>query len=164
MTNRFKHLGDNVRFMWHSANVCRIVIFMETKQHIFEQAGLGQSPYKYVGLDVLKFQAAPGEPTRPGGSCDYCGTCITNAARFVSADGKAFKVGLDCAQRAGLKKSAKRASAELARLKDEGITAQLIAIIPSIKDARTADYCNFILAMGGAAGRARALKRARAAA
>jgi hypothetical protein len=68
----------------------------DIKMHRFEAAGLGLAPFKVVGFHQEKFQAAPGEPIRAGGSCDYCGTGIMDCFDIVSSDGKRFKVGSDC--------------------------------------------------------------------
>lgn len=88
--------------------------------HIFERAGLGKAPFKYVGM--IEQDLCYGEvilnradfektgvrvTTKPGGSCDYCGAYIVNMFKIVSSDGKTFKVGSDCVHKtgdAGLKK------------------------------------------------------------
>ncbi len=36
-----------------------------------------------------------------GGSCDLCGTAIWNVYTFAAANGRKFKVGCDCAEKAG---------------------------------------------------------------
>jgi hypothetical protein len=41
------------------------------------------------------FQACPGAPILPGGSCDYCGQAIRYIYRFRGSDGKTFKVGCE---------------------------------------------------------------------
>jgi len=69
--------------------------------HKFEKAGLGKAPYRFLGVSEHKFQAAPGEPIKPGGSCDYCGASIMYAAQLQGACGARFKVGCDCALSAG---------------------------------------------------------------
>jgi hypothetical protein len=73
----------------------------EVGRHCFERAGLGRAPFKIVGSFECKFQAAPGAPVQPGGSCDYCGQGIMYAVAIKSADGKTFKVGCDCVARTG---------------------------------------------------------------
>lgn len=70
-------------------------------KHKFERAGLGKAPFKFVGMEVKLFQAAPGEPVRAGSSCDYCATAIANCYWILSADGKRFKVGCDCIAKIG---------------------------------------------------------------
>ena len=64
--------------------------------HPFERAALGIAPFRYVGYAELTFQAHPGAPVQPGGSCDYCGQGIRHSFRIRSADGREFKVGSDC--------------------------------------------------------------------
>lgn len=70
--------------------------------HPWERMGLGKAPYRYLGASVEKFQACQGAPIQPAGSCDVCGQAIWTQVRFESADGKRFKVGCDCAERAGV--------------------------------------------------------------
>lgn len=65
--------------------------------HKFELAGLGKAPYRFVGVTEHKFQACQGEPVKAGASCDFCGSAIMYAANVISADGRRFKVGCDCA-------------------------------------------------------------------
>jgi len=67
--------------------------------HPFEAAGLGLAPFRVVGGTQLLFQAAPGEPVRAGGSCDFCSTCIRNAYIVRGADGRTFKVGSECVRK-----------------------------------------------------------------
>lgn len=69
--------------------------------HKFEAAGLGKAPFRFSGCEKLVFQACPGAPIQPGGSCDYCGTAISQAFWLTSADGRRFKVGCDCIYKAG---------------------------------------------------------------
>lgn len=67
------------------------------KLHPFEKAGLGQAPFRLIGVTQNWF-TVPGVPeaTKPGSSCDYCGTGIAYEFWIVSADGKKHKVGCDC--------------------------------------------------------------------
>lgn len=72
--------------------------------HVFEKAGLGRAPFRFVGFTVEKYQANPGDPNcpiQPGTSCDYCGQGIMNVCHIKSADGKRFKVGCDCVHKTG---------------------------------------------------------------
>lgn len=73
----------------------------EVGLHVFERAGLGRAPFKVVGSQELKWQAYPGAPMQPGGSCDYCGTGIMYAVAIRSSDGRNFKVGCDCVRKTG---------------------------------------------------------------
>ncbi|MGH7164981.1 MAG: hypothetical protein ACREIS_05585 [Nitrospiraceae bacterium] len=68
-------------------------------KHVFEH--LGQAPYRFVGYSQETYQACPGAPIQPGTSCDHCGTGISDVFRFVSADGRGFKVGSMCVDKAG---------------------------------------------------------------
>lgn len=72
--------------------------------HLFERKGLGKAPFTVIGYGVFTYQAIPGAkdcPIQPGTNCDYCGTAIMYAAKVRSADGKEFKVGLDCVKKTG---------------------------------------------------------------
>lgn len=63
-------------------------------------AGLGKPPYAYRGCGENIYIAAPGAPSQPGGTCDYCGNGIMMEFYFKSSDGKRFKVGSDCVRKA----------------------------------------------------------------
>jgi hypothetical protein len=64
--------------------------------HVFERAGLGKAPFNFVSMNRNAYQACPGAPVQPGGTCDYCGSSIMFEFFIKSADGKTFKVGSDC--------------------------------------------------------------------
>ena len=64
--------------------------------HPFEQAGFGKAPYRFDGVTRNWFVSCPGDPGKPGGTCDYCGTGIAYEFWVRSADGRRFKVGCDC--------------------------------------------------------------------
>lgn len=68
--------------------------------HPFERCGLGRAPYRFVRSYVSKFQACQGAPIQPGSSCDYCATGIMLVYVLRGSDGKEFKVGCDCVQKA----------------------------------------------------------------
>src|SRR5215472_10998468 len=70
-------------------------------QHVFERAGFGKRPYTLVGFHTAKFQVAPDAPVLPGSSCDYCSQAIMYVCELQSSDGRTFKVGCDCIERAG---------------------------------------------------------------
>lgn len=73
-------------------------------------AHLGPAPYKFVGLETRETREALNAQRKAdglvyttnlcGGSCDHCGTAIQNVFWFEAADGKRFKVGCDCAEKA----------------------------------------------------------------
>lgn len=95
--------------------------------HPFTRAGLGNAPFRCIGVTENWYSAAPGHK-QPGGSCDYCGTGIAYEYHCQSADGKKFKVGCDCVLKVyeGDKKKAdaevqgfRKARADLARTKRE---------------------------------------------
>jgi hypothetical protein len=63
--------------------------------HPFEEAGLGESPFRFVGLNKNVYSAAPGH-IQAGGTCCYCGQGIMWECTIRSNDGKLFTVGCDC--------------------------------------------------------------------
>ncbi len=82
--------------------------------HCFEAAGLGKAPFTYDGVvyqeiaygnRVVNLKGANGQivqcETKPGGTCDYCGTYIVNMFKIKSSDGRTFKVGCDCLMKTG---------------------------------------------------------------
>ena len=64
--------------------------------HPFEARGLGIAPFHFIGMHEKKYQACPGAPVQPGGSCQYCGMAILYCFEIESTDGKRFIVGSDC--------------------------------------------------------------------
>lgn len=79
------------------------------KEHPWEKAGLGKSPYTYLGMTVESgpyrivgkdgVEMMVGAPGQPMGCCDYCGQGIKYCHKVRSADGKTFVVGGDCVRR-----------------------------------------------------------------
>ena len=57
--------------------------------HIFERAGLGKAPYRYLGCE------------KQHTGCQYCGTAIAFKFWLQAADGKRFFVGSDCILKSG---------------------------------------------------------------
>jgi len=109
----------------------------EVGTHLFERAGLGKAPFRFVGFSVNVIQYPDGS-TQAGSSCDYCGTGIANECHVKSADGKQFKVGCDCILKvgdAGLLQAYKTSpevrkhAAQLRRAKDQKKTAELARVI-----------------------------------
>lgn len=85
-----------------------------TKIHVFERAGLGLAPFKFLGQafqDMAYGQAILNREeynrtgvmitTKPGGTCAYCGQYIVAMFDVQSADGKKFHVGSDCILKTG---------------------------------------------------------------
>ena len=77
------------------------------KAHPFEFAGLGLAPFKFVSMAEKWFNPTSGSlaydsrQSKPGSSCDYCGTAIAREFHCISSDGKMFKVGCDCIEKVG---------------------------------------------------------------
>lgn len=155
----------------------------ETKIHAFEKAGLGKAPFRFVGQihqDIAYGQAVISPDlmitTKPGGTCDYCGTYILNMFRIVSSDGRTFKVGSDCVAKTGdaglirkvaavvktatAKRTAERNAAKIetlkAQLADETIRAKL-AVAQAPSSARTTwsliSYADWMIVHAGTAGK-----------
>jgi len=64
--------------------------------HPFERAGLGNAPFRFMGISEKTYQACHGAPVQAAGTCDYCGQGIMYVFHVRSADGRAFGVGCDC--------------------------------------------------------------------
>lgn len=69
-------------------------------KHAFELAGLGRAPFRFMRVTINKV-SYPDGTSKPGGSCDYCGTAILNEFWIRSQDGKESKVGCDCIAKVG---------------------------------------------------------------
>jgi len=103
----------------------------ETATHVFEQAGLGRAPFRFVGFEdtaanadengmVRSSTGGVEMVTKPGGSCDFCGSYITQFCWIRSADDRRFKVGTSCVSKAGDKglfDKVKRAAGRVRRAK-----------------------------------------------
>lgn len=90
--------------------------------HVFEKAGLGKAPFRFVGYEHRTFTACQGAPVQVGGSCDYCGQGLSNFYFVMSADGKRFHVGPDCIGKTGdegLKKVVKEQERKARRIKSD---------------------------------------------
>jgi hypothetical protein len=80
-----------------------------TTEHPFARFGTG--PYVFVGLQTIEDREAlnrasesaglPYTTNMCGGSCELCGTAIWNVFTFETSCGKRFKVGCECATKAG---------------------------------------------------------------
>lgn len=77
--------------------------------HPFEEAGLGNAPFKFIGASEKRgpiflgssngVETWAGAPGQPMGSCAYCGQGIAVCCLIESADGKRFDVGSDCVRK-----------------------------------------------------------------
>jgi hypothetical protein len=145
-----------------------------TYLHKFEAAGLGKAPYRLVGFEEKRFQAAPGAPMQPGTCCDYCGTGIVDTFWLKSADGRTFKVGCDCVEKVSQKgdrvlsavqkaanKMKREAAAKSLRKRLDRIYARLDADPAFLTDAphpngfagkTLRDWAEWMFAHAGAAG------------
>lgn len=84
---------------------------MSNEMHVFEAAGLGKAPYKYLGVEVLRGPITVqsvngcvvqiGAPGQPMGCCQYCSTGIAYLFWLESTDGRKFYVGSDCIYKSG---------------------------------------------------------------
>lgn len=106
-------------------------------------AVFGPGPYTFVSMETTDDRQAanaaaasaglPFTTNMCGGSCDLCGTAIWTVCRFKTADGRVFKVGSECATKAGesaqvrqAKRDRKRevAAAEFRRTQAERLEAE----------------------------------------
>jgi hypothetical protein len=152
--------------------------------HIFEKAGLGKAPYKFLRIENRSYQAAPGAPIQPGGSCRYCSTGIHFFYYLRSADGKTFYVGSDCILKSGdaglrriVKEEERRRRAEQNMLKRQVATEELDRYISTHADTLKArphpneffagrgktllDYATWMRDNSGLAGRRQVLRTLR---
>ena len=79
-----------------------------SSMHVFESAGLGKAPYKFLGVEELRGPiqlgngVSCGSPGQPMGSCQYCSTGIAYLFWLQPSDGgKPFYVGSDCIFKSG---------------------------------------------------------------
>jgi len=103
----------------------------DTVTHVFEQAGLGRAPFRLAGVEDTA--AGVGEDglvrrdvggvtvhAKPGGSCDFCGNYIKVFCWVRSSDGRRFKVGSSCVDKAG-KAGDRRLASAAKRARNPGI-------------------------------------------
>jgi len=157
--------------------------------HPWEAAGLGNHPYRVVGIETrvgpihLPNGMMIGAPGQPMGTCDYCGQGIKEVYKIRAADGKRFEVGCDCVRRAYAevgerlpaeveryerekRQAAAKAKAKRIRERLNEILANPTAVLTETKattpwgEERTVlDDLKRVLQFCGAAGEARHLKR-----
>ena len=111
----------------------------ETLVHVFEKAGLGIAPFRFIGVDERRgpmvisteggVTTSCGAPGQPMGVCDYCGEGIVECCVIQDARGKRFIVGNVCVGRTG----------------DKGLKKQMDPILNKARrDARHASEANGI--------------------
>jgi len=154
--------------------------------HIWQRAGLGIAPFRFIGFSQKTYVACHGAPVQPGACCAYCGQGIINCCEVKDSTGRRFVVGIDCIERvgeAGILKMVKTSAeyrahqAELRNKKAEAVTQAISALlieqadtlrsIPhpngfrdrATRELLTAhDYLAWMFQNSGASGRKRALK------
>jgi hypothetical protein len=106
------------------APVAAVVKAPVLKRHVFEAAGLGLAPYKFLNVSIK------------GSSCQYCSTGIMYQFWLESADHKTFYVGSDCIYKSGddglrrvIEPLVKAHQAELKRERDASYIAQFEAYL-----------------------------------
>jgi hypothetical protein len=125
---------------------------METTTiHPFEKAGLGKAPFRYVG--IIDQEMRYGEAvvrtkmnghmiefaTKPGGSCDYCGTYIVTMCKVKSADGKFFKVGCDCIEKVADVKMVRAVKEDTKKMKKAREIARIARAFDRLEDPIVAE-------------------------
>ena len=155
------------------------------KVHVFEAAGLGKAPFRFVGMEHkvgpvnLGGGLTCGAPGQPMGTCDFCGNGIAFCYYIRSSDGREFIVGSECVRKtgdAGLKRKVAKletqrrneaadARIERARetLEDKGVQAKL-AGKPHPNPHRAGkgdsllDYVEWLIVHGGRTGQTKAAR------
>lgn len=110
----------------------------------------GPAPYRFVSLETADDREAEQSYRRGagltyttnlcGGACDLCGTAIFNVYTFEAANGRRFKVGCDCAEKAGegeACKAGKRTHDREAR--DRATKAEIAARLQAERDRNLAE-------------------------
>lgn len=91
----------------------------------FELAGLGQAPFRWLGVRIEKGPIdlggglTSGAPGQPMGTCDFCGQGIAECHQIESADGKRSIVGSSCVHKMGDKALTDKVKRESNRIKRE---------------------------------------------
>lgn len=107
--------------------------------HVFERAGLGKAPFSFVGVTVKKYQACPGAPVQPGGTCAYCGNGIMECCIIKDSLGAAFLVGNVCVGKTSDRGLINEAKQAINRLKREAKTVKDDARIAAAKSLFTSE-------------------------
>lgn len=148
---------------------------LETKEHKFEARGLGKAPFVCVGSEykVVTIGVIPPVIVKPGATCDYCGTAISNVFNIRSADNKRFHVGSECVNKTGDAGLIRKVNAEAKKIKDAKLNSafeklfanssaiEQLALTPHPKgwEGKTfLDYADWMYNNAGAAGRTKLLK------
>lgn len=92
---------------------------MKHSIHIFERAGLGVAPFKFVGCETRIYKASPDSPPQAGWSCEFCGTPIMQCCKIKDANGVQFIVGNECVYKTDDKNLVSEAKAEILKIQRE---------------------------------------------
>lgn len=112
--------------------------------HVFEKAGLGVAPFKFVGMHVMRGPitlpggSQVGYPGQPMGTCDFCGQGIANCYNIVSSDGKRFIVGSECVAKTGdkgLKAQVDKIKTQARHEREDKIISENLAWVDSNREA-----------------------------
>ena len=104
-----------------------------THRHVFNH--LGPAPYRYTGCRENRF-VMPGFGSKPGGTCDHCGTGILYEFHFIAANGHRFKVGSSCVTKSG--------DAGLRRVIAADVKAQQKAVRDARKKAKAVEASTLV--------------------
>ena len=152
--------------------------------HVFERAGLGKAPFKYVGMDVRRgpytwtdksgITITCGSPGQPMETCDFCGTSIAVCCHIASAAGKKFIVGSSCVAKTGdkglrravnrdkRKAQVKREEAAVEAFKQTVVESRALLETlspPAYSPAYSlVDYYDWMMENAGHSGRVRAMR------
>ena len=153
--------------------------------HVFEKAGLGKAPFKFIGCEERRgpyryydpqtgITTEIGSPGQPMGVCDFCGQGIAVCCVIRSADGKEFIVGTDCVLKtgdAGLRRSVNAKKAQARREKgfekiDEGrefVEANRAAVdsLPGPRFGTLGSWFDWMMKNAGNSGKLRAIRNVR---
>ncbi len=108
---------------------------MET-MHVFEKAGLGVAPFRFIGAEERRGPLRPidpktgqwdgmteiGAPGQPMGCCNYCFQGIAIVCKVRDANGKVFEVGSDCVAKtgdAGLRRAVSKVISEAKKSREQ---------------------------------------------
>jgi len=109
-------------------------------QHVFERAGLGRAPFRFIGcvrkvgpidLGNGMFVGAPGQPM---GACKYCGQGIAECCLIEDADGKTFEVGNVCVRKTGDAGLRKAVEAHARRARAASADARILRALDALAE------------------------------
>lgn len=128
--------------------------------HPFQAAGLGNAPFRYVGVEHQEIAygervigSAGGVPitTKPGGTCAYCRKYIVNLFVVESMDGNRFHVGCDCIRKVNVigTKAMDKDVKEMKKSREAARIAEAKANLPHAHGLRSQPHPNAFHAANG---------------